>query len=178
MIEKRKKQQYLNSTFSKIKPWDFRNKLIATYIEFIRLMILIIALCIIIIPIIYIKHQLHTSDDLSIEKWSLWILTIIELLISILICVLFSIGLIVLMVPDFAKGIPKWMLQFRNISSIDRSLLGLITTTLIVHVVSSIFESIHSSDGNFNILSVSISSFLILISIAILLYIINNANKK
>lgn len=164
----------LNVNLKKIKRWDARKYIFTSIIEFLKLCVFLVSMGIIIGPILYII----INKNFTFEHFSLAILTVIELLITIFICILFSTGLVVLLEPDYARGLPKWMLRFREISGIDKSLLGLITITLVIHLVSKIFEKELPIIGAPDLLQFAIAGALIIIAISMIMRVLNKEQKN
>lgn len=145
---------------------DLRDKrfLMATFMGFLRLMIVILSLLIIVMPLIeFFENGFHWE--------SFRIIHYIESIVMYFTFILFSIGLLVLLEPKFAKGLPNWMERFSHISTLERTLLTLVA---IILAISLLGDYLNTQNANFtsevsdlHLFLRSIGAFLIIIAIGI-----------
>lgn len=110
------------------KPWKLIQWLMSSFMELIKLGVVIIAVLIILWPL----YIVFTSDMRSVH---MEVLRAIELLIMLFTSLLFSLGLLVLFEPNYARSLPKWMLSFTRISTLERTILRLVVIILAIDLL-------------------------------------------
>lgn len=144
-----------------VKPWDIKRFFISTYMELLRISVAIISIAVISVPIyLVVKHFLHPVPGHTLH---IDVLGSIELLLMLLTFILFSLGLVILFEPSYARGLPRWMFDFTRISTLEGTLLRLVVIILAIHILGRFLDSMQSPDNStvryspFELLIISVS---------------------
>jgi len=158
----RRKPLRLEKTMRSIKAWEFKQGFYSTYMEVLRLSVTLISIAVLAIPSYYIVK--HFMFDIRGHKTSMQVLNQIELLLMLLTFVLFALGLVVLFEPNYARGLPKWMLSFTRISTLEGTLLRLVVIILAIDLLSRFLVS---GDSALELFLVTFSVCLITIAVGV-----------
>lgn len=136
-----------------LKPWEVKSWIISTYMELLWLGIAVISVAVIGFPMYYY----FTYSDHSIMQMK--ILNKIELLLMFLTFILFSLGLVVLFEPVYSRSLPKWMLNFTRISTLEGTLLRLVAIILAIHILGKFLSLPDKVTGSYSVSELIIFSF-------------------
>jgi uncharacterized membrane protein YqhA len=113
------------------------------------------------------------------------ILSHIELLLMLLTFILFSLGLVVLFEPVYARSLPKWMLNFTRISTLEGTLLRLVVIILAIHILGRFLDNTTLPDHStvryspYELALVTISVCLVNIAVGLFTkYFLHEKDKK
>ena len=148
------------------RPWKLKQYVISTSVEILKVAIYLIAVSFVLFPlyrissfsILYILGNHNDGLIIQLRKDVLWD---IELLVMSFTFVVFSLGMMILLEPKYAKGLPqKWMLNFSNISTLEKSLFTLVSIILSIHLLSTFLSGVPSA---LNLLITSIAAAIVMI---------------
>lgn len=133
----------LEKTRRSVKAWEIKQGFYSTYMEVLRLSVTLISIAVLALPSYYIIK--HFMFDIRGHTPSMVVLNHIELLLMLLTFVLFALGLVVLFEPSYARGLPKWMLRFTRLSTLEGTILRLVVIILAINVLGRFLRSDQST---------------------------------
>lgn len=125
------------------RPWEVKPKLLSTAIEFLQAIIYLISILVIVLPGYHIVKYVIDRwwHEIEVPTPHMVILGNIELLLMLLTFVLFSLGLVILFEPKYAQGLPRWMVRFTRLSTLEGTMLRLVVIILAVDVLGRFLAS-------------------------------------
>lgn len=153
------------------RPWEVKRRILSTAIELLQSIIALIAVFVIVLPGYHIVKYLIKHWWFGVEGHTphMEILGNIELLLMLLTFVLFSLGLVILFEPKYAQGLPRWMVRFTRLSTLEGTILRLVVIILAVHVLGRFLlaDNRAVTDTALELFVVSLSICLITIAVGV-----------